>query len=140
MMTEKYGFINSSGQIQNAVKDSCTIMEIPYNLNQYDIGFGFPKHFPFIDLFNYFISKNFENGNLKRIKEKWLKKTSKVCGSSTQLDSMGFDNVVSAFILIIIGIVITIIVFIIELCFFHKAKSYLAESPIPVPDIDVSKK
>ena len=120
MMSEKYGFISSSGQIHNAVKDSCTIMEIPYNLNQYDIGFGFPKHFPFIDLFNYFISK--------------------VCGSSTQLDSMGFDNAVSAFILIIIGIVITIIVFIIELCFFHKAKSYLAESPLPVPDIDVSKK
>ena len=116
MMTEKYGFMSSAGQIRNSIKNGCSFMEIPYDLNNYDIAFGFPKQFPFSDLFNFFISKNFENGNLQRIKSKWLKRANKMCHAQTQLDSMGFDNVVSAFFMVIIGVIITLVIFCSELC------------------------
>ena len=76
-------------------------MEIPYNIHAYKVGFGFPKMFPFIDIFNYFISKNIENGNLKIIKIKWFEESMGKCTANGKLDSMGFDNVISAFFMII---------------------------------------
>ena len=122
-MTEKYGFISSTGQIYDSVKDGCAFMEIPYDVNKYEIAFRFAKHFPYTDLFNHFISKHFENGNLNRIKSQFVKESNNKCDTNSQLDSMGFDNVISAFFMFVVGLVLTVIVLCIEFCLARVEKT-----------------
>ena len=117
---KRFALMSTSEEIRYLSNDACQFMEIPYDIDTYNVGFGFPKHFPFLDIFNYFISKNIENGNLKRIKTKWFKEARSKCDGAAQLDSMGFDNVISAFFMIIGGVIITIGIFCAELCTANK--------------------
>ena len=51
---------------------------------------------------------------------KWFKDASSNCGNSQMLDSMGFDNVISAFFMILVGVILTILILCFELCWGKK--------------------
>ena len=116
MFSEKYSILAYGETLMSLIEDRCSIVEIPYDVATYDVSLGLPNHSPYADIFNYFIKKNIENGNLDRIKTKWSKTAKGGCRRSQNVDSMGFDNVVSAFIMLILGITITIFVFGGEIC------------------------
>ena len=107
--------MSTSADVVHFGEDPCAFLEIPYNIDTYDIGFGFAKYSPYIDIFNYFIRKNIENGNINRITIKWTKSNSGDCLSQNSLNSMGFDNMVSAFFIIVIGVGFTVVFFCAEL-------------------------
>ena len=110
---EKYGVLSSTSEFSSVSRDPCSFMEIPYNVEVYEIAFGFPKQSPFIHIFNYFLTKNIENGNLKRIASKWKRQIP--CEKGADLNSMGFANVISAFYMIFGGFILTTIIFFIEI-------------------------
>ena len=120
MLKEKYALMATSQEIRYLSDDDCLFMEIPFNIHTYIVAFAFPKQFPFLDLFNYFITKNIDNGILQRIKIKWFGDGRSMCAAAVNLDSMGFDNVISAFFMIIGGIIITLVIFCIELFLGRK--------------------
>ena len=122
MLAGNYALMSNSADVAYVVEDACAFLEIPYDIETYDIGFGFAKYSPYIDIFNYFLKKNIENGNIDRIIIKWTKSNSGECLAQKSLDSMGFDNVVSAFFMIIIGVAITVVFFCAELYLGGKRK------------------
>ena len=122
MLAGNYALMSNSADVVYVVEDACALLEIPYDIETYDIGFGFANYSPYIDIFNYFIKKNIENGNIDRIKIKWTKSNSGGCLSQKSLDSMGFDNVVSAFFIITFGVAITVVFFCAELYLGGKKK------------------
>ena len=73
VLREKFAMLFTAEEIQYLSEDSCAYMEIPYDIETFKIGFGFPKQSHFINLFSYFIRKNIENGNLDRIRINWSK-------------------------------------------------------------------
>ena len=111
MLAGNYALVSTSSDIAFVLEDPCAFLEIPYDIETYDIGLGFAKYSPYIGIFNYFIKKNIESGNMERIKNKWKKTNSEGCLALKELDSMGFNNVVSGFFMIIIGVINTVIFF-----------------------------
>ena len=107
MLSGKYAFMATAEEINFLSNEECAVMEIPFDILGFKTAFGFPKTSPFIHIVNHFISKNQENGNLKRIQTKWFKDAGGHCGSKRSLDSMGFDNVISAFIMMVSGLILT---------------------------------
>ena len=121
MLAGNYALISTSSDIAFVLEDPCAFLEIPYDIETYDIGLGFAKHSPYIGVFNYFIKKNIESGNMERIKNKWRKTNPKGLVLK-ELDSMGFNNVVSGFFMIIIGVTITVLFFCAELYIGSKQR------------------
>ena len=97
-LIEKFGTLSSSAHLASSSNKPCAFMKIPYDIEVYDIGFGFPKESQFIHLFNYYLSKNLENGNIRRSIDNWTKRI--LSSKNIDLESMGFENVVSAFYMI----------------------------------------
>ena len=118
-LNEKYGLMTKQAIISNS-EEPCSYMKIPFNIDKYEIGFAFPMHSPFTDMINYFISKNIENGNFKRLHRNWQKDIP--CQNNPGLDSMGFANVISAFFMIVGGIIITTLIFLVEMYTGKKKK------------------
>ena len=67
MLAGNYALMSTSADVVHFGEDTCAFLEIPYNIDTYDIGFGFAKYSPYIDIFNYFIKKNIKNGNINRV-------------------------------------------------------------------------
>ena len=98
-------------------KDNCLFTQIPYEFKSYRVAIGFSKTFPYTSLFNKAISQTKEAGSLERILKKWATKTRTDCNSETGFESMGWENVISAFAMIGGGILVSLLVCCVEICF-----------------------
>ena len=90
-------------------------------LGSFQIGFGFPKKFPYASLYNQAVKQSNENGQMTRILIKWTAKPRADCASGSGFDSMGIENVISAFAVVALGLLVSIIVLSVE---FYKRKSH----------------
>lgn len=98
----------NSPQYQN-----CEVAIIPKILHKEHISFGFQKDSPYLPLFNYQIQIMQENGVFDQIFEKYKVQKQECPGPSL---SLGFENCITAFFPIIVGLVISLILFVVE---FH---------------------
>ena len=98
-------------------KDNCLFTQIPYEFKTYRVAIGFSKTFPYTSLFNKAISQAKEAGSLERILKKWATKRRTDCNSETGFKSMGWENVISAFAMIGGGILVSLLVCCVEMCF-----------------------
>ena len=112
MLNEKFVFVGNFHQIKSKNKDNCLFIDIPQDVKTFQVGLGFPKSFEFAALFNQAIQKNSENGCINRIVRKWIVKPHSDCFGGTKL---GWENVISAFVLIGGGMSLSFVVLCIEM-------------------------
>ena len=98
-------------------KHNCDFLVIPFDVNKGLMSMAWNKHLPHRHFFNYFLSKMTETGQMDRIIRKWKAKPRSDCGSQGEFVSMGIDNIISGFILLILGILLSNIILIMEMCF-----------------------
>jgi hypothetical protein len=113
MLNEKFGFVSGYNLVIKRNKDNCLFIDIPQDVKTFQVGFGFPKHFEYTAL--QAIKQNLENGVIDRILKKSITKPCLDCGGGTALESMGWGNVISAFALIGGGLLLSVVVFCIEM-------------------------
>ena len=86
-------------------KDNCDFLDIPFDVNTGILGMVWSKHLPHRSFFTYFINKMIETGQMDSILKKWLSKPKDDCGSNGEFVSMGLENMVSAFAMILTSVV-----------------------------------
>ena len=90
---------------------NCDIIIIPKRLAIEHLSFGFQKNSPYLQLFNYYIKRMQESGIVDQIFAKY-ELHEQECPSPSL--SLGFENCISAFFLIIGGLILSIILLIVE--------------------------
>ena len=116
MLNERFAYVESVKLMNVLNKDNCLFTQIPYEFKIYRVAIGFSKTFPYASLFNNAISQAKEAGSLQRILKKWAIKTRTDCNSGTGFESMGWENVISAFVMIGGGLLLSLLVCCIEIC------------------------
>ena len=104
MLNEEFSFVVSTKRMNARNKENCLFAQIPGDAGSFQVGFGFPKKFPYASLFNQAIKQSNENGQMNRILNKWTAKPRADCASGSGFDSMGIENVISAFAVVAVGL------------------------------------
>eukprot|EP00092_Neocalanus_flemingeri_P102530 GFUD01131155.1.p1 GENE.GFUD01131155.1~~GFUD01131155.1.p1 ORF type:complete len:204 (+),score=21.62 GFUD01131155.1:76-612(+) len=112
----KYAFVYIPESVY-AISNNCELKELPQIVNKMHNAMAWNKHLPHRHFFNYFLNKMVETGQVDRIGRKYITQARKDCESSGEFFSMGFENVLSAFCLILFGITAGTIGLLAELCF-----------------------
>ena len=111
---EKYAFVWTTDVIYELSKDNCDFLDIPYDVDKGLIVMAWSKHLPHRHFFDYFINKMKETGQMDRILKKWQAKPRSDCGANGEFVSMGMENTISAFAMMVLGIIIASFIFSIE--------------------------
>ena len=108
VQTKQYAFLYQYDSVVYLMKNRCDInlVEVPTNVGGGFIGFIWKKHFPYRHLFNYYIRRIKETGHLDKIVKKYLSNIHK-CGAPSEFSSINIGNVYPAFLLILMGIVVS---------------------------------
>ena len=87
-------------------------MDILYNVDNGLLSMAWNKHKQFI---NYFMNKMAELGQMNRILWKWKARPRSDCGSREDFVSIRIDNIISAFVRVILCIILGTVIFLLEL-------------------------
>ena len=116
ILNERFAFIYSSQRMNGENKDNCLFAKIPGNVGSFQVALGFPKKFMYASLLNQAIKQSNENGQMNRILKKWVAKPRADCISGSGFESMGIENVISAFAIVGVAVVLSFLVLIVEFC------------------------
>ena len=115
----KYAFVWTAIGIYGLTEGTCEILDIPYNVNSGLLALAWSKQLPHRHYFDYFIKKIIESGKMDRILKKWIPAPRQDCGNTGEFVSMGLDNMISAFALVLTGILLSLLILFIEIS-YHK--------------------
>jgi hypothetical protein len=115
-MNENFAYIASTNEMFAKNSDNCLFAEMPFGIGSFQVALGFPKKFPYATIINKAIRKSKENGQLDRILKKWAVKPKEDCTSGTGFASMGIENVIFAFGVIVGGLFFAFVTLSIEIC------------------------
>ena len=87
-------------------------MDIPYNVDNGLLSMAWNKHQQFI---NYFMNKMAELGQMDHILLKWKVRPRSDCGSRGDFVSIRIDNIISAFVRVILCIILGTVILLLEL-------------------------
>ena len=109
MKSEKYAFFYGSVVVYEMTKDNCDFIDIPFDVKNNPVALVWKKHLPHRHFFDYFIKKLKENGQIDKILNKW-KPVRSDCGTGGDFESMGLENIVSAFAMMGAGLVLALFI------------------------------
>ena len=93
---------------------SCKIIAIPEKYDFKPYAYGFQKNSPYLPLFNHYLKEMKEKGSLKQIQDKFAPPP-QFCPDVTG-QPLGFESCFTAFLILIGGLVIGLMLLAIELC------------------------
>ncbi|GMR59537.1 hypothetical protein PMAYCL1PPCAC_29732, partial [Pristionchus mayeri] len=111
-----YAYLMESSMLEYAVERDCRLVQIGGLLDQKGYGIGLPKGSPYREPISTAILQLQEKTLLTELKEKWWKDSSVVCDrpSSTKNDETETDSIAGVFVLLLIGMVLSILVALVE--------------------------
>ena len=89
------------------------------------IGWAFQKHSPFLQLFNYHLTKAKETGSVQRILNKYISRIENVQCVTSNFKEITIENIFTAFLILAIGIVVAFFATIGERIYKKRDKSML---------------
>ena len=101
---------------------ACEVIQIPSKYDFKPYAYGFQKDSPYLQLFNHYLKEMREKGTLKKILNKY-KAAPQVCPDSSGLP-LGFESVFTAFLLLVGGIILGLILFCIE-CYSRMSGTHI---------------
>ena len=99
----------------------CDVIDIPFKGNKNPNAFGFQKNSPYVEIFDYYLRELLEEGIVDKIKEKY-RTLPPDCGNSAG-KPLGFTNCFTAFLPLVFGTIIALIIVIFETLFQINGKS-----------------
>ena len=96
------------------IKTSCDIYVTPYIVKSNMLGFAWAKNLPHGEFFEYFVNRLFDTGIMNKISRKYLIKPKADCTETRQFVSMGFTNIVSAFVLLVLASCSAVVIGLVE--------------------------
>ena len=109
---EKYAFVWATDAVKDTNMNNCNLIIIPEPIHSAYTSIAWSKNFSHQHFFNYFINKMKETGQLDRIVQKWLNKPRPDCEAHEE--STGIQNTVSIFTLLGVSVILSALVFLIE--------------------------
>ncbi|GMT10965.1 hypothetical protein PFISCL1PPCAC_2262, partial [Pristionchus fissidentatus] len=105
-----YAYLMESSMLEYAVERDCRLVQIGGLLDQKGYGIGLPKGSPYREPISTAILQLQEKTLLTELKEKWWKDSSVVCDrpSTTKSDETETDSIAGVFVLLLIGMLISI--------------------------------
>ena len=101
---------------------ACEVIQIPSKYDFKPYAYGFQKDSPYLHLFNHYLKEMREKGTLKKILNKY-QAAPQVCPDSSGLP-LGFESVFTAFLLLVGGIILGLILFCIE-CYSRMSGTHV---------------
>ena len=96
---EEFAFLWDSGTMDFLIGKKCSHIAIPKTVLNAVIAFVIRKNSPYTNMFNYFISKLQESGQLSRMWSRWKAEVRKDCFDNGAT-GLGISNVIAAFLVI----------------------------------------
>ena len=109
VMKEKFVFIGYEPAILNIMDGTCKMLRIPNPVTRINLGFAWAKDLPHGQFFSYFLQNLEEKGVLDKLSRQYTKQPRPDCGGSGEFISMGFTNIVSAFVMLLLASVAAIV-------------------------------
>ena len=127
----KYAFVWQVDIVHALTRDSCDLLEIPYDVNTGHLSLAWSKHLPHRHFFDHFIYKMKQSGQIDRILQKWRQNPRSDCGYEGEFISMGLNNMISSFALVATGIVFAVVCLSVEIAFsfWKRPKAERFEHP-----------
>ena len=135
---ENFAFVWAADVINGKNQENCDFVDIPDVVGSGDLGIGYSKGLPHRHIFNYFINKMKETGQLKRIIRKWLPKPREDCNAAAAFISLGLENMISAFAMFTAIAVLAVVVAFFERFVFKKEVKVVKASD-PINDVSAAK-
>ena len=115
IMSGKYAYFTILAGSKNLPEyKECKIEDVGFSVGKSDSALGFPKTSPYRDLFNYEMRKMMERGELGRIEQKY-KPEGLSCGGGGKGRTLGFENIILVFLIFGLGLLLSIVSFLLEL-------------------------
>ena len=123
ILEENFAYVSSIKEMNAKNKENCLFVQIPHEIQSFQVALGYPKHFPYAALFDKVIRQTKENGQMDRILKKWVVKPRSDCVTGTGFESMGLANLILAFAVIAGGLLVSLLVLTLEIYknTFHPA-------------------
>ena len=103
---EQFAFLWDAGTMDFLIGKKCSHIAIPKTVLNAVIAFVIRKKSPYTSMFNYFISKLQESGQLSRMWSKWKAEVRKDCFDNGAT-GLGLSNVIAAFLVIGVAIFVS---------------------------------
>ena len=123
----KYAFVWTTEGVYEMNKDNCDLLDIPFTVNSGQLSAAWSKHLPHRHFFDHFIKKMKESGQIDRILIKLNPKPRSDCGYNGEFVSMGLDNMISAFAMAGLGIVVAWVALLVEVA--YKGRYWREDKP-----------
>ncbi|CAB3407428.1 unnamed protein product [Caenorhabditis bovis] len=136
--TSDYAYLMESSMLEYAVERDCELMQIGGLIDQKGYGIGLPKGSPYRELISTAILRLQEKTELTELKEKWWKDKSVVCEQSRRKDQDDGESIGGIFVILVVGLVLTMILVIWELIATRRnaaAAAARSASIITIPTI-----
>ncbi|XP_066961695.1 glutamate receptor ionotropic, kainate glr-3-like isoform X2 [Macrobrachium rosenbergii] len=122
ILTEDYLVLLAEDVAMRYLINNCSVVQIPGSYLSGYLHTGLRKHLPYSGVINKELNKMSAGGILDRISKQWWTQTIP-CSEPSAYTELGFTNILTAFLLLIAGCVMSLIFLLIELC--QKDRSFL---------------
>nr|XP_053630937.1 glutamate receptor ionotropic, kainate 5-like [Cherax quadricarinatus] len=111
----KYAVFAESATLDYLLRGNCSVVEVPGNHLMDYLYLGFRKGLPYAPIINRELMKMSDVGVLDRIHQYWWG-TPVACNSPTSYTELGFSNILTAFLVLLAGYVVSLLLLVVELC------------------------
>ncbi|KAG5884126.1 hypothetical protein JTB14_009181 [Gonioctena quinquepunctata] len=128
-----YAFLMESTMLDFIVQRDCNLTQIGGLLDSKGYGIATPKGSPWRDKISLVILELQEKGEIQMLYDKWWKNTGETCqrnekGKAFKANSLGVDNIGGAFVILLCGLALAIILSILE--FWYHSRKRTSEGEI----------
>ena len=108
-LNEDFAFIWDTDVMENLVGQKCSHVAIPQSTADFVVGFLMKKNHPYKDMFNYFLFKLEESGQLSRMWSVWRATPREDCFDNETI-GLGIHNVVMAFFILVCAMMLSFLI------------------------------
>ena len=114
VVNEKFVLVGYELAILEIAYGQCKMLRIPRPISKTNLGVAWAKDLPHGQLFSYFLQNLGEQGILDKLARHYVNKPRSDCGASGEFISMGFTNIISAFVMLLLASVAAVVLCVAE--------------------------
>ncbi|XP_045616456.1 glutamate receptor ionotropic, kainate 4 [Procambarus clarkii] len=123
----QYAILSDRIIMDYLLKGNCSVIEVPGSYLGGYWHLGFRKRLPYASIINQELIKMSSGGILDRLHQRWWGKPIP-CEAPSPYTELGFSNILTAFILLIAGGILSILLLMLELCYKPRSGQALMSS------------
>lgn len=135
MSDSKFSFMADRDAMSYLIRGNCSVKEMTENFLAGFSHMGYRKHLPYAEVINRGLVKLESGGVMDRIHQQWWGKPIP-CEAQSPFTRLGFSNILTAFMLLLAGIIVSSAIFALEILYTSQRPPTLAPPQITYDKIE----